>query len=232
MRASESVQRTVMTAGVTRGTVSMMADEDIGTGYSALDEPTVDGEPVYWEPPNAGDGTVQYSRDATRRDVGYAPVLVDDPHGDPVYTHDWSYVLADRREAQAFIRFLQARGGRFRSVLYPTWSQDVVLASPVSAGDTTLTVEPIHWQRWYAGRNNRDRIALRTDAGWHVAQVAGSSVSGATETLALDRAVEAHVATDALVCWLERVRLAGDRVEIAWQTAGVAQATLQLRSVQ
>jgi len=221
--------------------VQMLADADTETPYTADDsDTTFAGEPVYLEEPNrARAAPAGYTRDAERLDSQIGLVLIDDPDGDPIHRHDWQYLFGDRAEIDGFIGWLLARAGRANAFRYPTWSSDLRVVQPINPGDTSLVIEPLDWSRWYDGRANRDVVAVQSRAGtWHFAAITSAAIGGSVETLSLDRELVAAGGTAIQpadvrrACWLERVRLDTDRVELAWQTATVADATLQLAGTE
>lgn len=241
MRLPTSVETSRPSAGVAAATVQFLADEDTETSYAADDSDTsFDGLAVYLEEPNrARAAAAGYERDAERIDSGVGLVLVDDPDADPIHRHEWEYLWLERGEIDAFVAWLLARQGRANAFRHPTWSSDLVVTRSIEAEETQLVVEPVDWPRWYEGRANRDVVAVHArDGRWLFAGVTGSSTTGGEETLQLDRALvgtggdPVAVADVRRACWLERVRLDADRVELEWRTRAVASTSLSLVGVE
>lgn len=241
MRLPTSIDVARPTAGVATATVQFLADEDTETSYTADDSDTsFDGLAVYLEEPNRARATAAgYERDAERIDSGIGLVLVDDPQADPVHRHDWEYLWLERAEVDAFVAWLLAREGRASAFRYPTWSSDLVVTRSIDPDVSELVIEPVDWSRWYEGRANRDVVAVHArDGRWLFAGVTGAVTASGEETLSLDRALvgagedPVAVADVRRACWLERMRLDADRVELAWLTSAVATASLPLVGVE
>ena len=134
--------------------------------------------------------------------------------GRPQYRRTLRYVLGDRVEIRRWQAWLGWAAGRLRAFWCPTHSLDLMV-------DASGPPDASHLADWLAlGGLPRLAWVSRRDGMAVIERDAQSSVT--LWVSAESRGVFAH--------WLERVRLDADRIEIAWETDGIARLSLPVVS--
>lgn len=240
MRLPREISFERKAAGILIGEAEFIADTDTVTTYSADDADTLfEGLPVYLVEPNrVTNAPAGYSRDINVIDNGVAPMLVDDPDNQPVHSHQWQYDWFTRTESDAFIAWLFARQGRLNEFWFPTWSKDMNVAAAIQVDDPLLRIDPIEWDEFYSGRRNRDVIALQATGGtWRFARIISAEIIAGQEHLTLDQPLvnspdpQLEVNQVRRVCFLEKMRLGADSVEVVWTTNSTTRIGLSFRSL-
>jgi hypothetical protein len=242
MRLSNPVNIDRQTAGVAVARIQFEATRYTKTTYAEQESVTTfDGVPVYLVAPNRRNvAALGYMRDLVQLQNPIGVTVVDDINQTMTPLHQWQYLFKTRADIDAFIQWLFVRQGRYLDFYYPTFSQDFkIVSASLLSGVAELDVEPVNWAKYYQNQPQRKTIALQDVAGvWRFANIQGASIAGGIETFVMDRAwvpVDEDpipVANIKRACWLERVRLDADRIELQWVTAGVVETGLPFRGVK
>lgn len=176
-----------------------------------------------------------YARRLLRLDNGFGPVVVDDLTSIPQVTRQHDYRLRTRAEQQAFKGWLRRRRGQHVSQWTPTWQTELRPVAQLSAASSVLQIAAIG-AALYNNQPGRRHLLLehRDGTQWQRDVISISTGAAGREDVLLDSPLGVTVEPGdwKRVCWLERVRQAGDSAEINHQTAEVAQATVGLRTVR
>ena len=144
-------------------------------------------------------------------------------------THLWTaHGLAAIAELRAW---LAARKGRAVPFWVSTLRQDLLLAAPGNAVDTTITIEGIGYARFAFPHRARRHLALHLPTGTLYRQVVTATDGGATEALGLDAALGVTVPIGTLVSYLVLCRLDSDEIELVWHTDQLVETLLVFREI-
>lgn len=152
----------------------------------------------------------------------------------PVPTRDFDRFLKGRATIAQFKGFLANRVGRYIAFWAPTWRQDLELAVPAAATDTTLTIKSCGYTA-YVFPSAPVRAVLALIAGGPT--VTPATVTAAvdngdgTETLTLSSPAGVALPVDGMVSYLTPVRLESDSVTIAYAHSEFARASTPLAEV-
>lgn len=133
-----------------------------------------------------------------------------------------------------FRLFLHSLFGRQGLVYVPTFKDDLTLAQGFGASDTSFNIEHIGLA------DNMGLNALRTDLAFIFPngtqlyrQITGITDSGATEIVTIDSNLGLAVNPgDCVICFLDKVRLGHDDVELLWTAAGENRCELDFQAVK
>ncbi|AOH36883.1 hypothetical protein BGP89_11390 [Luteimonas sp. JM171] len=178
-----------------------------------------------------------YSRRVGRLDGGFGPVVVDDLSGLPQVLRQHDYRLRTRADQREWKDWLRRRRGQQVSQWTPTWQTELRPVANIPAGGTVLAIAAIGAASYFGNQVGRRHLLLehRDGTQWlrEVVSIGVGAEPGVEHVMIDDPlGVEVAVGDWKRVCWLERVRLAGDAAEIHHQTAEVAQATVGVRTVR
>jgi len=144
-------------------------------------------------------------------------------------THLWT---AQGLQAIADLRaWLAARKGRVVPFWVSTLRQDLILAAPGSAADTTLTIEACGYAIFAYPHKARRHLALHLPNTTLYRQVLTATDGGATETLGLDAPLGVALPLGTLVSNLVLCRLDSDEIELVWHTDQLVETLLAFREV-
>jgi hypothetical protein len=178
------------------------------------------GLPVLEDRPNESSPlTASYARQLQDLDGDVGLVFVDDITGKawPLQSHAWLLAGSVARNAwRSQMYWLQGRGN---ALWVPSWADDVSLAAPVLASDSTLIVQRIGVARHLAQQAGRRHLRIELFVGTVLYRrvITSSQLDAATEQLALDSATGvAFTAADVRqISWMMLCRGASDTVQIA-----------------
>lgn len=178
-----------------------------------------------------------YTRRIGRLDAGFGPVVVDDLSGLPQVLRQHDYRLRTRADQREWKDWLRRRRGQQVSQWTPTWQTELQPVATIPAGGTVLAIAAIGAANYFGNQVGRRHLLLehRDGTQWLREVVSiGVGAEPGVEHVMIDAPLGVEVAAGdwKRVCWLERVRLAGDAAEIHHQTAEVAQATVGVRTVR
>lgn len=162
------------------------------------------------------------------------PEVVDVPDR-PFVVRTFQYLLADRAGIRAMREWLDRRAGRHVPFWVPTWERNLEVATPIAADTLSITILAQGFSTYFQDMPGRQDLAfLHRDGTWYCRHItAFEYAGGVVERIVLDEALgrACEPADFALVCFLERVRLESDAVEIFFETDSIARVSLSLRGV-
>lgn len=205
--------------------------------------PAIDGPSAYrgyrvleWRPNRIDDLTDTWRRKLARLDYGTGPVSVDDLSGQPVVGKRLCFTFSNRATIQAFRAWLHARQGRAVPFWLSSGQSDVEVTRPIHAADQHLAVKNIGYARYLASPTIRRDVAIRVAGGAvHHRRITGANeISEDEELLTLDSTLglTTSLARVLQVSFLDLVRLEADAQELFWETDGIVQVVLEVRTVQ
>lgn len=210
--------------------------DDLASTSGVVDAPTYRGTDVLVRRPNRiEDITAEYLRlvDVFDNDTGL-PVVADIPNR-PYVVRSHQYLLRDRDDIAAMRAWLYARAGRQVPFWMPTWERNFEIASPVAIDAVSLLIGSQGFATYFQDLPGRQDIALlHRDGTWYFRHITAFEYAGGVlERIVIDEALgRACQPSDfALCCFLERVRLDSDAVELFFETDSIARLTLAARSV-
>jgi hypothetical protein len=188
------------------------------------------------EPNAAHANDTAFRRSLQRLDPGPGALIVIDRSGvATLEAKSVPFMLRNRGEIDDFRTFLRNRKGRLNPFWFPTWQADLVLAAQADMGAVAISIANTGYTRFQFPSVARRDLAIILD-GSHILYhrvVTATEVSGGTETLGLEHALESLINPGAvLISLLPCSRLAVDETpEFKWQTTNVVEATLQIQSL-
>ncbi|MEF8736816.1 MAG: hypothetical protein V5B35_09550 [Candidatus Accumulibacter necessarius] len=205
--------------------------------------PGIDGPTDYqgyrvleWPPNRIDDVTDTWRRKLATLDYGTGPVTLDDLSGHPVVGKRLRFTFCDRATIQAFRAWLHARLGRAVPFWLSSDQSDAVLTRPIHAADQHLTVRNLGYARYLASPMIRRDVAIRVAGGSvYLRRITGATeISEDEELLTIDSTLGVTLAVqDVLrISFLNLVRLEADAQELFWETDGIVQAVLEVRTVK
>jgi hypothetical protein len=189
-------------------------------------------------PEESEDLTGGYQRLMAELDNGMALPLNTDTAGKAFWAQSHRWKIAGRAAQQALRQILYYLNGRQKAVWVPTHAADLVIAAPISAVATVLTIENIEYNRFGVGQYGRRdiRIELCNGAVFYRRIVAASPIDEDTEQIELNAAlgVDASAAAVFRVSFMVLARSDQDDVEIQHLTdsAGLTACQVVFRGVR
>jgi hypothetical protein len=235
-RAADTVSVQRMTAGTLRAGIRFEVEPSAYAAAAAANQ--YQGVDVFERRPNwASFLPLEYRRKAQRLDYALGDIAVDDHGGIPATIRNYQTLLRNRTEIADWRGFLHARQGRYAPLWAYSWTQDIVQAQAIGSSDTTLAVKAMDAENRYQLEQGRQDIALRhkPTGTWYRRRITDVTAGDpGEEVITIDSSLGVAAAAGELdpISWLTLSRLEADAVEIAWLTAGVAESSLQLRSVR
>ena len=204
--------------------------------------PAIDGPSAYrgyrvleWRPNRIEDLTDTWRRKLAVLDYGTGPVSVDDLIGLPVVGKRLRFTFRDRAKIHAFRAWLHARQGRAVPFWLSSGQSDVEVTRPIHAADQHLAVRNIGYARYLASPTIRRDVAIRVAGGSvHHRRITGANeISEDEELLTIDAPLGLAIPLSRIgrVSFLNLVRLEADAQELFWETDGIVQAVLEVRTV-
>lgn len=187
---------------------------------------------------------VMPNRVGTEEDTADRRIDVLDPRTGPIWVeatseapalvrHNFVWTMLREDEVLPFVAFLERRRGQAIPFLVPSWQQDLILASAVSAGAEHLTVQPCGYaDRLFATGTGRRMLALLPPGGsWSYHDVTQAADQGAVEALTISPPAPVAWTLGTLVSFLRYCRQERDDVEISFWRPGAMQTELPLREI-
>lgn len=141
----------------------------------------------------------------------------------PAITTEYKWRTTSPANAWAFRQWLHRRSGRLVPVWFPTRTRDLSLAAVIGSADTTIIINDMNLLDYWEDHPGKQNLALvRTDGSLVCRNITDVSAGEAgQEVITIDSAV--GVSDIAFVSFLSLNRFAADRIELAWERAGVAE---------
>lgn len=205
--------------------------------------PAIEGPSTYqgyrvlaWRPNRIEDLTDTWRRKLAFLDYGTGPVTLDDLSGHPVVGKRLRFTFGNRATVQAFRAWLHARQGRAVPFWLSSGQSDVEVIRPIHAADQHLSVKNIGYARYLGSPTIRRDLVIHATGGRtdYRRITGGSEISADEELLTLDSTLGVTLAVpDVLrISFLDLVRLEADAQELFWETDGIVQAVLEVRTVK
>lgn len=143
----------------------------------------------------------------------------------------WTMLRED--EVLPFLAFLERRRGQAVPFLVPSWQQDLILASAVSAGGEQLTVQPCGYvDRLFATGTGRRMLAVRPPVGsWSYHEVIAAAGQGGVEALTIGPPAPVAWPLGTLISFLRYCRLDRDDLEVTFWRPGAMQTDLATKEI-
>lgn len=152
----------------------------------------------------------------------------------PGMARSFVYSTAPRLNAQLLRFGILQNGGRAFGFFVPTWDQDLILASPVTAGSDAVVVKNTGYGTLQFPQNAARRHIRITDgafSNYEDVHVVSVTTAGDTETLnLLSPCFLNHPVTDR-VSFLRYVRFDDDATSIEWSGRDFAEAVIRIREI-
>jgi hypothetical protein len=150
-----------------------------------------------------------------------------------VVTQDHKFHNDTKIAAWAFRKFLHALAGRQGVVLVPTWRNDMTLSRQAGVSDTTIYIANNQLAYLMGYNVLRQYLAFKkADGSLIVRKITDmDEVDASEDSIDLDAGPGEFVPAGTHLCFVDKCRLASDRVEIVWERAGVNWCKAQLARV-
>ncbi len=150
----------------------------------------------------------------------------------PVLARPQVFTLHTRALVNDFLLWCAVRRGRFAPLWVPTWRRDFVLAEPIGAADTEITVEATGYTDTQFGDEARQHLAIITQGSGtrtvYPRRITDATDNGdGTETLTIESALGVAADTYAWLSFLVLSRLESDDIPVEWSHLGLAEASVQ-----
>lgn len=198
------------------------ADLAAVSGYVAAME--YDGMTVLTDPALGFQGSFNSSHDADFAvlggDTGPFEIVSNSTVNETAQDHGW--VCRTLEAAWKLRQFLHAMRGRQSAFLVPTFRRDLVLTRPAAPSDTVLYVANRGLTANRSADSQRTYLAFRPAGSSIVVRpVTGiAELSAAEETITLYSSAGVAAAAGAILCWVDKCRLASDEVVFEWLGRG------------
>jgi hypothetical protein len=200
----------------------------------ATTPPQYRGIDVLETAPNWGvEMTRNYKRSLTTLDSQSGGIWVDDRGGSALVGTPLPWFLATHADVTPLRSFFDQRRGRLSSFWLPTWDCDLILAAPIVAASTTLTILYTGYTRFMFSSPARRHLAFIRNAAAPIFREVTASVENTdgTETLTLNLGPGADLDADVQVSFLALSRLDTDDIVIEWASTEQGSATLATREL-
>ena len=196
--------------------------------------PTYKGYDVLEVAPNWGANLSRnYKRSMIGLDSKTGGIWVDDRAGSPRVGTPISWFLGSHADVTPLRSFLDQRKGQLVPFWLPTWDVDLVLAAPITATATTLSIQWIGYTRYFFQNQARRYLAfMRIGQAPIFREIVGAFENAdGTETLTLDSSTGVALPVDVQISFLALSRQDSDSVEIDWASTDQGQANLAMREI-
>jgi hypothetical protein len=155
----------------------------------------------------------------------------------PFSTRMWEaqYTACDFDHADLLRQFFDRMKGRQHEFYMPTWQQDLMPVSGITAAGTTLIVQGTQTDAVYSGSTIWKGIAVRkTDGAWITRTVTNITSSGGNSVVTVGAAWGQDVALSAIerVSWLPVWRMSSDTMTMSWPREDVARTKLPMQMLE
>lgn len=197
--------------------------EDSYRGY-----PVMTIEPNWIESP-----TIDYTRKLFEYDPGTGRAFTLDRAEASAPVHGYRWTALERADVDTMRRWLYSRRGRARGLWLPTWTDDLKLATLLTAGTTALEIEFVGLVEFGVPQvHRRDlRIQLVSGAVYYRRVVSTADIDDAREQLVIDSGISIDVAPADVerISWMHFARLDSDTIDISFAHAGNAELVVRMR---
>lgn len=223
-----SMPRTRRTSNVTqgRGTFAFLPQQTDSFVPDEAAPATFLGKELVLKKPNwasGADAAHNFAFDEFDSGIGPVEYSLSQSLAKPARRVPWRFVgLAQIR---AFRGFFARRRGMQKSFYAPTYTDDFELASSISPGATTIQVRDTGYASFLPASSGRKAFMIRVASGaYYVGSITGAVAAGGVATLSISGVTLPAIAPSQVIGFhlVNLYRLATDRVEIVWRSAGIA----------
>jgi hypothetical protein len=147
-----------------------------------------------------------------------------------------TYLLKNRDEIKLFKEFIERRKGKYKSCYVPTFDNDFFPVSGIPAGAAAIDVKDNYYRNYVDEHNARKHIYIELyDGSYFTLEILNNlDLENGTQRLSFSATpgVEILVNDIKLMSILMYARLATDKVEFGFLSAGVAESTLSFTSIK
>jgi hypothetical protein len=189
-------------------------------------------------PDESDELTAGYQRLVQELDNSSGMVQVTDTAEMAFAVQSYRWLLAGRADQGAFRSLLYALRGRQKVLWLPTHADDLRLAAPVAANDTTIDIEYVGYTRFANGKPGRRdiRIELTNGISLYRRIMSATEISGDVERLIIDGNLGCAVALGDVsrISYMALCRMDQDEIELLHETDsdGLAKAHTVFRSIR
>lgn len=208
----------------------------LGAQYTSATEELYRGYPVLTTPPNQDpDPSTSYLRQIETIDFGVGLSDVDDQSQLPDQVASRTVTMLNRDAIHEFREFLYARAGRAHGIWVPSFTQDLILATPLTPGATEIVFQYAGLKHFAEGGPHRRDIRLELNNGtvyYRRLTNPATVIENETERMDLNlpMGVSIAIADVKIISWMALSRFDSDSVEIAWAAPHAADALTVYRS--
>ena len=151
-----------------------------------------------------------------------------------LYVQSHRFVANTREDAWVLRQFFDYLHGRRVAFFAPTYKNDLVLNSPLSAAGTFFSVDTLGLENNMGVTEMRDNVAfVFSDGTVLTAKIVGIETVGSNDIITMDAPIGVTVNPgDCEVCFLDRVRLTSDDVVFRWSEPDYAVVEVELTRVR
>ena len=138
-----------------------------------------------------------------------------------------------RAECWAFRLWLHSFYGQQNIKWFPTFRDDLTLISPIDSADDSFEIEHIRLAELVGVNALRNHLAFVLSDGTQIYKQISSITepSSGNELVTMSATLGQDVAADDIVCFLEKCRLASDKIEIVWKNERENECDLTIMGV-
>lgn len=209
------------------------------TGFTPTQ--TYDGLTVFTDPTLLVNDTWQqrHSGETVELDYDIGKFSVFSEADNPAQMHPLIVRCETRTQCWWFRQFLYSLDGMQKTFLLPTFDEDITLNQDVGSGEQVLTVLYKRYTENMATAENRlrDYVAFYQDGSLLIRKVTDFTSLGLNtageyeEALTLDATVGQAFTAGTKLCWVDKVRLAQDSVDLNWETQNVYETEISVKRV-
>lgn len=223
------------TAKLSQGT--MMFDvQDNTTPPGVAGTTLYNGLDVYLAVPDRSvDISVEYTRVEKLLDFTVGVQEVDDIPQRPFTVREVQFLWGSKADIYDFKQWLFYRNGQQVPFYMPTWERNIEILSTMSASTVSATVTAQGFTNLLSSLGSRTDVAmLHVNGNWYLRSATFSpGATAATEVITLNTGIGIDtVPTDwIMICWLEKVRLNSDAIEVSYENTDIAYAKIATKGV-
>ncbi|AZF90027.1 tail assembly structural protein [Pseudomonas phage vB_PaeS_SCUT-S3] len=185
------------------------------------------GDDIYYDVPLLSNGAVSTSlsqqQDVT--DLSLGPVARRTNWNRPQYGKPWRSLLETPQKVRSYREFLYRRAGKFRSFWFPTFENNMRLASTGNIS-TTITISSDSFLDYASLRNH---IAIEANGVWYPRAISNPiQLDPERIQFTLSSALNIRAETIGRISYLGLHRFDADRIELNWRGGGIVETNVQI----
>jgi hypothetical protein len=211
----------------------LVKDNALLTGFSA--ETTYGGLTVVTNSSKVDDmQETEVDADTRFNDYGLGDFTIYSDSDHNIYIRPYHFKNHTRSQCWQFREFLHSLLGRRNAFWVLSDKDDLSLVATIGSTDTNFTIHSVGLARHMELNELRTHIAFVFPDGTHIyRQITNLAEAGDYDTVTIDSAlgVEVHVG-DCEICFLDKVRLTDDKIEIDWENINENRCGVNLTMVK